>query len=63
MFCVVKSSLNELRVLVNARFASKEPWQIAAITATSLLSFMWLHDLLTADEGIFRLGITSITSL
>lgn len=49
---IIKPSLNELRILINARLASKEPWQIVAITATSVISFLWLHDLLTADEGI-----------
>ncbi|XP_026476712.1 sphingosine-1-phosphate lyase-like isoform X1 [Ctenocephalides felis] len=49
---IIKPSLNELRILINARLASKEPWQIIAITATSVISFLWLHDLLTADEGI-----------
>lgn len=43
---------------INILFANKEPWQIATITATSVLTTVWIWEQINQDESkickIFR---------
>ncbi|XP_058812882.1 sphingosine-1-phosphate lyase [Topomyia yanbarensis] len=38
---------------IDRALAGKAPWQIVAITTTTVLSFVWLWDLLSEDEGVY----------
>lgn len=40
----------------NSIFKNREPWQIVAITATSVLSTVWLWNLLNQDESELTLN-------
>lgn len=36
---------------INILFANKEPWQIATITATSVLTTVWIWEQINQDES------------
>lgn len=36
---------------VNALFANKEPWQVASITAVSLMTTIWIWEQIQHDES------------
>lgn len=36
---------------LNRAFGNKEPWQVAAITATTVLSTVWLWTFINQDES------------
>lgn len=36
---------------INQLFKNKEPWQIVAITTTTVLSLMWTWNVLSEDES------------
>lgn len=44
-------SLHFLTRQINAIFANREPWQIATITATTVLSTVWLWEFFNQDES------------
>lgn len=41
---------------INRAFGNREPWQIATITASSVLSIVWLWNLMNHDETIYKRG-------
>ncbi|EDW10304.1 sphingosine-1-phosphate lyase [Drosophila mojavensis] len=41
---------------INRAFGNKEPWQIAAITATTVLGFVWIWTELSKDEDFYVRG-------
>lgn len=48
----VRETLKLAKQGTNSAFQGKEPWQIVAITTTSVLSTVWLYEFLfTKDEG------------
>lgn len=50
---IVRDSTLALRGAVNGAFANREPWQIAAITTTTVLGIVWLWNILIQDESIY----------
>lgn len=42
-----------VKTSINGLFTNKEPWQIVAITTTTVLSTVWLWELLTNDHNVF----------
>lgn len=36
---------------INALFANKEPWQVASITAISLMTTIWIWEQINQDES------------
>lgn len=46
----VSDCFNVITRQINALFANKEPWQIATITATSVLTTIWIWEQLNQDE-------------
>lgn len=38
---------------INSAFGSKEPWQIATISATAALTLVWLWNFINQDESEF----------
>lgn len=36
---------------INSIFANREPWQIATITATTVLTTVWIWEFLNQDES------------
>jgi sphinganine-1-phosphate aldolase len=46
-------AVNELRAAVNGLFVNREPWQIVAITATTVLSTVWLWEIVNQDESMY----------
>lgn len=46
-----KEALSLLTRQTNLIFKNREPWQIVAITATSVLSTVWLWNFLNQDES------------
>lgn len=46
-----KEALTVLTRHTNLIFKNREPWQIVAITATSVLSTVWLWNFLNQDES------------
>lgn len=45
-----KDGLNIATRNINSLFGNKEPWQIAAITASTVLTSVWIWDVLNQDE-------------
>ncbi|XP_073813890.1 sphingosine-1-phosphate lyase [Musca autumnalis] len=41
---------------INRLFANREPWQVATITATAVLSSVWLWSFINQDESIYTRG-------
>ncbi|XP_013103384.1 sphingosine-1-phosphate lyase [Stomoxys calcitrans] len=41
---------------INRMFANREPWQVATITATAVLSSVWLWSFINQDESIYVRG-------
>ncbi|XP_011184271.1 sphingosine-1-phosphate lyase [Zeugodacus cucurbitae] len=41
---------------LNRAFGNKEPWQVAAITATTVLGTVWLWTFINQDESVFVRG-------
>ncbi|XP_061387424.1 sphingosine-1-phosphate lyase [Musca vetustissima] len=41
---------------LNRLFANREPWQVATITATAVLSSVWLWSFINQDESIYTRG-------
>lgn len=50
---ILKDSTLALRGAVNGAFANREPWQIAAITTTTVLGIVWIWNILNQDESIY----------
>lgn len=46
----VCDGLKLVRGTVNGAFGNREPWQIAAITATTVLGSVYVWDVLSQDE-------------
>lgn len=44
--------LNSMKQLINSYFRSKEPWQIVAITSTTILTSIWLWNFIFQDESM-----------
>ncbi|KAG6800804.1 sphingosine-1-phosphate lyase [Apis mellifera caucasica] len=44
--------LNSVKQLINSYFKSKEPWQIVAITSTTILTSIWLWNFIFQDESL-----------
>lgn len=38
---------------INTLFGNREPWQVASITAISLMTAIWLWEQIKQDEGKF----------
>ncbi|KAF2904404.1 hypothetical protein ILUMI_01769 [Ignelater luminosus] len=49
---LIKTPVNNIRIGINARFASKEPWQIIAITTSTVLFSVWLYEFIFDDESL-----------
>lgn len=47
----IGDSLNLVTRQINSIFAGREPWQIATITATTVLTTMWFWELLIQDDS------------
>lgn len=48
-----KDAFSVLTRHTNSIFKNREPWQIVAITATSVLSTVWLWSFINQDESEF----------
>lgn len=48
---LVSNSLSFTKNAVNNLFGPREPWQVASITASSLLTSIWLWNFLFQDES------------
>lgn len=46
--------LNFVARQVNSLFANREPWQVATMTATTVLSAVWLWEVVSQDESKFQ---------
>lgn len=42
---------NVFKHFINTSFQNKEPWQIVSITMTSVLTCVWLWNVLNEDES------------
>lgn len=52
---LIKDTAEALRVAINGSFGDREPWQIAAITTTSVLSAVWFWNVLwNQDESLYH---------
>lgn len=47
----VGSGFNLVTQQINRAFGRREPWQVATITATTILTLIWLSDLLSEDKS------------
>lgn len=54
-----KDAFSFLTRHTNSVFKNREPWQIVAITATSVLSTVWLWNFINQDESELLLLIDS----
>ena len=45
---------------INRLFANREPWQVATITATAVLSTIWLWSFINQDESKYSVRRYSI---
>lgn len=45
--------VNAVTRQINALFGHREPWQVASITAISLMTSMWMWEQIKQDEGKF----------
>ncbi|XP_014251103.1 sphingosine-1-phosphate lyase isoform X2 [Cimex lectularius] len=45
-----------IKECINTRFAGREPWQVAAITATSVLAGVWVWNIVFQPESIVSRG-------
>lgn len=55
-----KDAFSVLTRHTNSIFKNREPWQIVAITATSVLSTVWLWNFVNQDESEFTILIMLI---
>ncbi|XP_078053141.1 sphingosine-1-phosphate lyase [Augochlora pura] len=60
MLCVV---LNIFKEYVNNSFQGKEPWQVATITTTTVLTSIWLWNFVFQDESLKERGKKKLFSL
>lgn len=37
---------------INSLFVNKEPWQVAAMTATTVLTAVWMWEFVNQDESV-----------
>lgn len=44
--------LGTVKLFINDVFKEKEPWQIVTITTTTLLTSIWLWDVIFQDESM-----------
>jgi hypothetical protein len=42
---------DSIRGAVNGLFVNREPWQIVAITATTVLTTVWFLEIINQDES------------
>lgn len=49
----VGDSLHFVTRQINTVFANREPWQIATITATTVLTAVWFWEFLNQDESMY----------
>lgn len=54
---LLKDSTIALRGAVNGAFANREPWQIVAVTTTTVLSIVWLWNVINQDESMMKFVI------
>lgn len=47
---------------INHLFANKEPWQVATITATAVLSTVWLWSFINQDESKYSKNVIFYTT-
>lgn len=45
---------------INRLFANREPWQVATITATAVLSSVWLWSFINQDESKLLCGFFGV---
>lgn len=43
--------LNAVTRQINALFGNKEPWQVASLTAISLMTTIWIWEQINQDES------------
>lgn len=52
---VIKAPFYYARSAVNSSFASKEPWQIVTTTTVTVLTLVWLYEVIfEGDESMCR---------
>lgn len=52
---LIRDSAEALRVSINGALVNREPWQVVAITTTSVLSAVWLWNLVfNQDENLYQ---------
>ncbi|VVC28150.1 Pyridoxal phosphate-dependent transferase, subdomain 2,Pyridoxal phosphate-dependent transferase [Cinara cedri] len=51
---LVSSSLSFTKNTVNNLFGPREPWQVASITASGILTSIWLWNFLLQDESLYN---------
>lgn len=44
----------QVKTYVNELFRNKEPWQIVAITTSTVLATVWLYEYLAQETGEFQ---------
>lgn len=47
----VGSGFNLVTQQINRAFGRREPWQVATMTATTILTLIWLSDILSGDKS------------
>lgn len=53
-----RNPVNYLKIVINSRFAGKEPWHIVTVTASTILVSVWLYDFIFQDESELRKSIS-----
>lgn len=56
---MVQEHLKLLTAPVDRAFAGKAPWQIVAITTSTVLGAIWLWELLSEDESEYNLKVVA----
>lgn len=51
-----KDCVAPITVGINKAFGNREPWQVAAITATTVLGTVWIWSFINQDESLFVRG-------
>lgn len=55
----VKSQIYGLKGFINEFFKEKEPWQIVAITTSTVLTITWIHECISQEKSKYSLNKNS----
>lgn len=57
---LILGPLNVVTRQINSLFVNKEPWQVATMTATTVLVTVWMWEFVNQDESMAALNIHPI---